>query len=135
MQVLSARIKYHTGVCEKNTAPEKKACGKISFQSNKSGAGQQLLLQDCRAKARTKGVLFRTPVVLRRVMLVAYSRARQLRRVPERAVCRPSSSWMKCSLEPKMAADHAVSMTTTNTITNAITISISVTTKFHVARL
>ena len=36
--------------------PEKKTLGKISFQSTKSGAGEQFLLQDCMAKAPIKGV-------------------------------------------------------------------------------
>ena len=34
--------------------------GTISFQSTKSGAGKQFQLQDCRAKARTKGVFLFT---------------------------------------------------------------------------
>ena len=34
----------------KNTPPEKKATGKISSQKTKSGSGEQILLQDCRAK-------------------------------------------------------------------------------------
>ena len=41
----SALVLYsHTGVCEKNTPPEKNECGKTSFQSAKSGAGKQLPL-------------------------------------------------------------------------------------------
>ena len=44
-------ILCHTGVCENNTPPERRTDGKISFQSTKSGAGEQLLLQDCMAKA------------------------------------------------------------------------------------
>ena len=43
---------------KKNTPREKKTCGTISFRSTKSGSGEQFLLQDCRAKAGTKGVLF-----------------------------------------------------------------------------
>ena len=49
----------NTGV---TTGPEcygltkKKACGIISFQSTRSGAGEQFLLQDCRAKPGIKGV-------------------------------------------------------------------------------
>ena len=45
-------------VCEKNTPPEKKTCGKSSFQSTKSGAGEQFLPLDCFAKARAKGFFF-----------------------------------------------------------------------------
>ena len=53
-----------TGVCEKNTPPEKKTCEKIGFQSTKAGAGQQFLLLDCRARARIEGVFVQTPVLL-----------------------------------------------------------------------
>ena len=63
--VLDKRFPLHapSGVCEKNTPPEKNTCGKISFQSTKSGAGEQFLLQDCRARACAKGTLFsQTPV-------------------------------------------------------------------------
>ena len=41
----------------KNTPPGRKTRQKTSFQSVKSGAGEQLLPQDCRAKLVTKGVL------------------------------------------------------------------------------
>ena len=40
---------------EKNTHPEKKTVGKISFQSTKSEAGLQCLPPDCMAKAGVKG--------------------------------------------------------------------------------
>ena len=47
----------------KNTPPENKTLGNISFQSTKSGSGEQFLLQDCRAMADTKGLLvLQTPV-------------------------------------------------------------------------
>ena len=42
----------HTGVCEKNIPPDRKTCGKTSLKNTKSGAGEQFLLLDCRAKAR-----------------------------------------------------------------------------------
>ena len=42
----------------KNTPLEKNTHGEISFKSTKPGAGEQLLLQDCMAKARVKGVVF-----------------------------------------------------------------------------
>ena len=58
----AARHTYGTGVCEKNTPPEKKALGKISVQSTKSGAGEQLFSLGCRAEARAKGVFLQTPV-------------------------------------------------------------------------
>ena len=53
-----------TGVCEKNTPPEKKTFGEIIFRSTKSGAGGQVLLQDCRAKAGIQEVFSfsQTPV-------------------------------------------------------------------------
>ena len=48
---------------EKNTPPEKKALGKIGFQSTKSGAGEQFLPLDCMATGRVKGMCFsQTPV-------------------------------------------------------------------------
>ena len=40
-----------TGVCDKNTPPEKKTCGKLSFKHTKSEAGEQFLLLCCKAKA------------------------------------------------------------------------------------
>ena len=43
-------------VCEKNTPPENHIRGKISFQSTKSGAGEQFLLLDCKARAFAKGM-------------------------------------------------------------------------------
>ena len=54
----------YTGVCcGKNTPPEKKRVGQISLQHTKSGAGEQLLLQDCRAQSAIKGMFFsQTPV-------------------------------------------------------------------------
>ena len=47
---------FPTGVCEKNTPPPKKTFGKTSFQSTKSGSGEQFLLLDSRAWACAKGV-------------------------------------------------------------------------------
>ena len=48
----------------KNTPPEKKTRGKISFKNTKSGAGEQFLLQDCKAKAcRNVVLVHKTPVV------------------------------------------------------------------------
>ena len=38
---VAADSAWDAGVCEKNTPPENKALGKISFQSTKSGAGEQ----------------------------------------------------------------------------------------------
>ena len=49
-----------TGVCEKNTPPEKKKDGNIGFGNTESGAGEQFLLLDCMAKARAKGVFLFT---------------------------------------------------------------------------
>ena len=40
-----------TGVCEKNVPPEKNKLEKISLKSAKSGAGSELLLLGCSAKA------------------------------------------------------------------------------------
>ena len=40
----------------KNTPPEKKPWGTISFQNTKSGAGEQFTLLGFRAKAHLKGV-------------------------------------------------------------------------------
>ena len=51
-----------TGVCEKNTPPDKKTGWNISFESTKSGAGLQFLLLGRMAKAHGKGVfLLQTP--------------------------------------------------------------------------
>ena len=44
----------------KNTPPDKKTGRTISVESTNSGAGLQFPPLDCRAKARTKGVLFFT---------------------------------------------------------------------------
>ena len=41
----------HTGVCEKNTPPEKRTWGKITFKNTESGAGEQFLQPDCSAEA------------------------------------------------------------------------------------
>ena len=43
-------------VCGKSVPPKKKDLGQISFQRTKSGAGGQLLLKDCKAEVRVKGV-------------------------------------------------------------------------------
>ena len=45
-------------VCDKNTPPDKKTCGNMSFGNSKSGGGEQLLLLlDCIVKVRAKGAL------------------------------------------------------------------------------
>ena len=54
----TAAASHHTGVCEKNTPPEKKTLGTISLQSTKSGAGEGFLLLGRMANARAKGVFF-----------------------------------------------------------------------------
>ena len=41
-----------TSVCEKNTPPKKKTLGTIGSSNTKSGAGEQIMLLSCRAKAR-----------------------------------------------------------------------------------
>ena len=55
--IITNDINVGTGVCEKNTPPEKK-CGQKSSQSTKSGAGAQFLPLDCRTKAHVKDVFF-----------------------------------------------------------------------------
>ena len=45
-----------------NTPPERRTRRNTSFQNTKSGAGEQFLLQDCRAKADTKCVISQAPV-------------------------------------------------------------------------
>ena len=47
---------------KQNTPPEKKTPKIISFWSTRSGAGEQFLLLDCRAKARVEGVVFVTDI-------------------------------------------------------------------------
>ena len=49
-----------TGLCDKNTPPEKKTLGSIRFQSTESRAGLQFPHVDSMAKATTKGRLFFT---------------------------------------------------------------------------
>ena len=44
-------------VSVKNTPPEKKTVGKMSFQSTKAGAGLQFLPLDCMAKANIQVVV------------------------------------------------------------------------------
>ena len=46
----------YTGVCERSTPPDKKTGWTISLESIKSGAGEELLLLSCRAKAHVKGM-------------------------------------------------------------------------------
>ena len=58
LEIYANSVNVDTGVCEKNTPPEKKTCGKITFRSIQSGAGEQFLPQDCRARTRRKGVSF-----------------------------------------------------------------------------
>ena len=54
---------HDTGVCEKDASPENNTPRKIGFRSTKSGAGEQFLLKNRKAKARTPGVCFsQTPV-------------------------------------------------------------------------
>ena len=43
-----------TGVCEKNTPPERKTLWTISLKSTKSGTGEEFLLLFCRAEAYVK---------------------------------------------------------------------------------
>ena len=50
--------RYNARVCEQNISPERRTQRNISFQNTKSGAGEQFLLQDCRARACAKGVFF-----------------------------------------------------------------------------
>ena len=56
----------------KNTPPEKKVCGQISFRSIQPGAGEQFLLKGCRARARRKGQLFSQTTVCHRVCVYIY---------------------------------------------------------------
>ena len=46
-------------VCLKKMIPEKKLTRKTGFHSTESGGGEQVLPQDCGAKARTKEWFFR----------------------------------------------------------------------------
>ena len=46
-----------SGVSRTIQFPEKKTLGKMSFQSTKSGGGEEFLLLGCRAKARMTGAL------------------------------------------------------------------------------
>ena len=48
-----------TCVFEEDTPAEKKSCGKMSSQSTESGAGEQVLPQDGKAKARVRCVVCR----------------------------------------------------------------------------
>ena len=94
LQIESFLASWETGgasdVCEINTPPERKAGANTSFQSIKSGAGAQLLLQDCRARAATKGVLFlQTPVGV--YFSVSYSQFS----------CSQSSAFQRKGLKPK----------------------------------
>ena len=55
--------RIYTGVCEKNTPRENDAHWNVSLQSTRSGAGEQFLLLDCRARACAEGLFFsQTPV-------------------------------------------------------------------------
>ena len=60
VQFIQAR---YTGVCDKNTPPEKKALAEISFENTNSGAGEEFLLKDCRGDARLKGMFFSQTLV------------------------------------------------------------------------
>ena len=62
LEIYANSVNVDTGVCEKNTPPEKKTLRKIGSQSGKSGAGEQFLPLDCKAEVHLKGVLFQTPV-------------------------------------------------------------------------
>ena len=44
----------HTGVCERTTPPKNHTRWSVSFQKTKSGAGEQFLLLDCKARACAK---------------------------------------------------------------------------------
>ena len=60
---LSLSPSPHTGVCETNTPSGKKDSWADKLSNTKSGAAEQFLLSDCKAKVRVKGVLFsQTPV-------------------------------------------------------------------------
>ena len=48
----------HTDVCTKSTPPEKKTGGKSIIENTRSGAGEQSLLQERRAKAHKRNVWF-----------------------------------------------------------------------------
>ena len=49
-----------TGVCEENTPRENNTMRNIGLRSTESGAGEQFLLRDCKARARPKGVFLFT---------------------------------------------------------------------------
>ena len=63
-------------VSVKKTLPGKNALGKSSFQSTKSGAGEQFLLQDCRAKAAAQGMFLFTDTGMGRSPAMRTARAR-----------------------------------------------------------
>ena len=62
-------MSQHTGVYDKNTPPRKKTSRNIGFRSTKSGAGQQFLLRDCKARAHPKGVFISQTPVCRELLL------------------------------------------------------------------
>ena len=56
---------------KENTSRENNSHWNIGFQSTKSGAGEQFLLLDCRARACAKGVLFsQTPVAVTLALVI-----------------------------------------------------------------
>ena len=61
----TVRDSRDTGVCEKNTPPEKNTGWKISFENTKSRAGLQFLLVGRMAKARAKRSVFFTDTGIR----------------------------------------------------------------------
>ena len=52
----AARLRMMPVSVKKHSSKKKYTCRKTSFQSAKSGAGEQCLLPDCLARARGKGV-------------------------------------------------------------------------------
>ena len=49
-----------TGVCEKNTPPQKKTLWEISLKSTKSGTGEQFLPLDCHGQGWQNRIVFFT---------------------------------------------------------------------------
>ena len=56
------------------TAPEKKTSEHIHFENAKSGAGEQLLLLDCRARACAKGVFMSQTPIAQHIKSIASTR-------------------------------------------------------------
>ena len=49
-------VRCKTGVCDKQLR-RRRTLGQVGFKNTKSVAGEQLLLKDCKAKVRIKGLL------------------------------------------------------------------------------